>query len=88
MYDKSLSSFLESNKLGRDPFRTRWEKSGLRELKIANTPYADAAVQYDFWFRKWKGLISKTKKNNGSKGHQAGFVIHDDEVDNDDDFCL
>jgi hypothetical protein len=90
MYEKSLSSFLELNKIGRDPFRTRWEKSGLRELKIANTSYADAAVQYDFWFRKWKGLISKTKQKNGSKGHQAGFVIHDDddiddEVDDDDD---
>jgi hypothetical protein len=33
MYDKSLSSYIETNKVGRDPFQTRWEKSGLREFK-------------------------------------------------------
>jgi hypothetical protein len=88
MYDKSLSSYIESNEVGRDPFRTRWEKSGLRELKKRNTPYADAEIQYDFWFHKWRGNFIKTKQNNRSKGHKEEFIVHvhvDDDDDDDDD---
>ena len=85
MYDKSLSSYIKINKVGRDPFRTRWEKSGLRELKKAKMPYADAETQYDFWFRKWRGIFIKSRQKNRSKGHKEGFIIYVDEDDNDDD---
>jgi hypothetical protein len=86
MYDKSLSSYIEINKVGRDPFRTRWETSGLRDLKKARRPYADAEIQYDFWFCKWRGIFIKSRQKNRSEGHKEGLIIYvDDDDDGDDD---
>ena len=83
MSNKSQRSFLEDNNLSRDKFRKRWDRSGLRELKKTNVPYADAKIQYDFWFCKWKGGLCKQKQLNGSTSHGSGFAIYDD-LDNAD----
>jgi hypothetical protein len=86
MSSKLQRSFLVDNNLGRDKFRKRWDRSGLRELKKAEVPYADAEIQYNFWFSKWKVVLSKQKQLNGATSHRSTFIVYDDvdDVDADD----
>jgi hypothetical protein len=50
--DLPQSTYIETNKIKSHPLRTRFDKSGLRNLKKCNTPYSDAVIQYDFWFKQ------------------------------------
>ena len=82
---KSQLSFIKDNNLKRKPFRTRWDKSGMKALQTSGTTSADAEKQYDSWFRQWKVGYTESRATNGSTLFQGAFVIHNDNDDDADD---
>ena len=77
--DLPQSAYIEKNKIKSHPLRTRFEKSGLRILKKCDTSYADAVIQYDFWFKQWKtSLCSKQAQNRSPNIPVVGFTLYVD----------
>ena len=75
------TTYCEGKYISIHPFRTRWEKSGLRDLKKRKAPYSDAVTQYDFWFHQWRCDLRDKQVKNRSKIQPAGFVIHVENAD-------
>ena len=82
---KSQLSFIKDNNLKRKPFRTRWDKSGMKALQTSGTTSADAEKQYDSWFCQWKDGYTESRATNRSTFFQGAFVIHNDNDDDADD---
>ena len=82
---KSQLSFIKDSNLKRKPFRTRWDKSGMKALQTSGTTSADAEKQYDSWFRQWKDGYTESRATNRSTFFQGAFVIHNDNDDDADD---
>ena len=74
----SQSTYIEKNKIKSHPLRTRFDKSGLKNLKRCNTPFADAVIQYDFWFKLWKSSLCDKQAQNRTN-NMAGFTFHVDD---------
>jgi hypothetical protein len=82
--DLPQSTYIEKNKIKSYPLRTRFDKSGLKSLKKCNTPYSDAVIQYDFWFKQWNSSLCDKQAVNRTN-IRAGFIFHvdDEEVGED-----
>ena len=83
--DLPQSKYIVMNNIKPHPLRTRFDKSGLRNLKKCNTPYSDAVIQYDFWFKQWmSSLREKQALNSPRTNIPAGFLIRIDDDDGED----
>ena len=83
--DLPQSKYIVMNNIKPHPLRTRFDKSGLRNLKKCNTPYSDAVIQYDFWFKQWKSSLREKQALNSPRTNiPAGFLIRIDDDDGEE----
>ena len=78
--DLPQSKYIEKNKINSHPLRTRFDKSGLKDLKKSSTPYSDAVIQYDFWSKQWRSsLLDKQANYRTNIPVGVGFIVHIDD---------
>ena len=67
---KSMSKHLEELNLTkqRKKFVTRWQNSGLKQMKEEGIPVEIASAKYDEWLLSWKDSLRNKQRDNRMKG--------------------
>jgi hypothetical protein len=74
--DLPQSTYIEKNRINSHPLRTRFDKSGLKNLKKCNTLYSDAVIQYDSWFKQCKSSLCDKQAQNRTNIPAVGFTLY------------